>query len=101
HHYVVVVGLDAEGVRVHDPALGPDLAIGRDELLRRWDQGGRWMMRVGARVAAPVVPRADAPPAAEPPPSDALRAASERFRAGDFATAARHARAAAAAGDAR
>jgi hypothetical protein len=77
-HYVVVVGINAEQVIVHDPARAPRRTMSRAAFDRDWQQTDRWMLvvlppatgaatRVDATNATPE--RRDAPnpePSAEP-----------------------------------
>ncbi len=46
YHYVVVVGADAAGVLVHDPAWGPSRRLAMASLQKAWEPTGRWMLRV-------------------------------------------------------
>jgi hypothetical protein len=39
-HYVVLVGWSPDEVRFHDPAVGPNLSMEREEFLRRWSTSG-------------------------------------------------------------
>jgi hypothetical protein len=44
YHYVVVIGADAGGVMVHDPAWGPSRRIAAADLLHRWQAAGFWSL---------------------------------------------------------
>lgn len=62
YHYVVIVGLTADHVVLHDPARAPFRTVARDDFERRWSAAGRWMLLVlpGAtqRVPSAAVPNA-------------------------------------------
>jgi hypothetical protein len=46
NHYVVVTGVDADGVVVHDPSWGPARRIRFDELMRLWRPTNFWALEI-------------------------------------------------------
>jgi predicted double-glycine peptidase len=72
YHYVVVVGVDADAVVVHDPSWGPSRRIRSAEFTRVWAAADHWSLVVlpsEARTNAAVI--ADATPAAPSSTADA------------------------------
>ncbi len=46
YHYVVAVGVDADGVFVHDPTWGPARHLAWRDLERQWTPTASWLLRV-------------------------------------------------------
>jgi ABC-type bacteriocin/lantibiotic exporter with double-glycine peptidase domain len=46
YHYVIAVGVDDEGVLIHDPTWGPARKLPFDKLERAWQPTGLWTLRV-------------------------------------------------------
>jgi len=55
YHYVVVVGLDARDVLVHDPTWGPARRIPVGTVLQTWKATRFWMLRVTPGLSGPAV----------------------------------------------
>ncbi|MBK9169548.1 MAG: C39 family peptidase [Bryobacterales bacterium] len=50
-HYVVVAGVQAGAILLHDPARGPLLAVKREAFDRQWSAAGRWLLLAVPRSA--------------------------------------------------
>lgn len=46
YHYVIVVSIGQQDVRVHDPAWGPSRRLSFESLQRAWKPSGFWTLRV-------------------------------------------------------
>ncbi len=67
YHYVVVTGIDADTVTVHDPAVGPSRRLSDAELLRKWKATGFWAVLIMPGVdQRPTAPEHIAPASTEP-----------------------------------
>ncbi len=53
YHYVVAVGIDGQGVSIHDPTWGPSRHLPFDRLLAAWKPSGFWTLRVTPGDARP------------------------------------------------
>jgi hypothetical protein len=62
YHYLVVTGVDAQAIVVHDPAWGPSRRMSIEKLMRLWRPAQFW-----ALVVLPPLDRANAPATATPP----------------------------------
>lgn len=62
YHYVVAVGVDADGLLVHDPTWGPARRLSWERLDARWTPTGFWLARIEPGVTTP-------PPSTVPPPT--------------------------------
>lgn len=93
YHYVVAVGVDADGVLVHDPTWGPARHLAWRDLERRWAPTAFWMLRVTPTADTPMpppsTPATDASPPATPATScdERLGAALDDLLAHGFARA--------------
>jgi hypothetical protein len=75
-HYVVLVGLEDDAIRIHDPNFGPAREITRAELMRRWRASDYW-----ALVVTPSGAARTPPPDRASEPTRSSAEASERDRA--------------------
>ena len=73
-HYVVVVGITANAVIVHDPARAPYRTWATNDFDRAWSAAGRWAVL----ILPPISPAHIAPPAARAPAASMPAAAIER-----------------------
>src|SRR3954471_14255326 len=53
YHYVVVTGVDADAVVVHDPAWGPSRSIRAPDFERAWKAAGFWSLVILPRLRSP------------------------------------------------
>ena len=88
-HYLVLVGWNQRGFVVHDPQVGPDRTWDNDAFADAWSGGQYWTLLVLPPPATISAPPSTVAPAS--PSSPHLGRASELFRAGDWAGAAREA----------
>jgi hypothetical protein len=72
YHYVVVIGVDADAVIVHDPSWGPSRRIGVNDLIRAWRRSDFW-----ALIVLPSESRSAPPPLVPAPASTAIRTACD------------------------
>ena len=63
HHYVVVTGVSADAIVVHDPAWGPSRTIRAPDFERAWQAAGFWSLL----ILPPAVSTGQASPAPEAP----------------------------------
>jgi len=70
YHYLVVIGVEADAVVVHDPSWGPSRRIATAEFIRLWRPAGFWalVVRPAARSVTDST-TADPVPAAPPAPA--------------------------------
>src|SRR5947207_2466226 len=68
YHYVVVTGVNEDGVIVHDPAWGPSRAIRAPDFERAWRTAKFWSLIIMPPVA-PALVEANQTPAAEASPT--------------------------------
>jgi hypothetical protein len=57
YHYVVVIGVDADRVVVHDPAWGPSRPMAAPDLLRRWQAARLWSLVIVPALDDPISSR--------------------------------------------
>ena len=81
YHYVVVIGVSADAIVVHDPAWGPSRTIRAPDFERAWQAAGFWSLVI---LPSAAVRRAAIRPRARPPSGDAegpvLKAVANRRR---------------------
>lgn len=85
-HYLVLVGWNRDGFVVHDPQVGPGRTWNDAAFASAWAGARQWALLV---LPSPDTPLAK--PVAAAPTSPRLGRASELFRSGDWAGAAREA----------
>ena len=69
YHYVVAVGIDEQGLSIHDPTWGPSRRLSFGDLRAAWGPSGFWTLRVtpgDAHSAAGAAPAPGSPVGTQP-----------------------------------